>query len=212
MTCRLERVLVSGDLGVERIRLRGDFALDLRRVEASPGERAAEMVPLVPVFLPAPDELPRFMREGQTGSAPCRSLSHAGDPADMRLVSSDPACRDILHDRIGSRCTEGNIMELRHAQHVAHRVAEPVGMVALEEIGFADCQRPDGAQRNVEIVSLGHRAIAPDREVAIRRAEAEIELCSQGHAAELYISGLAAKARTATGLAQEVVRSRLARG
>ena len=140
------------------------------------------------------------MREGQTGSAPCRSLSHAGDPADMRLVGSDPARRHILHDRIGSWCTEGNIMELRHAQHVAHRVAEPVGMVALEEIGFADCQRPDGAQRNVEIVFLGHRAIAPDREVAIRRAEAEIELCGQGHAAELYISGLAAKARTATGL------------
>ncbi len=46
MTCRLERVLVSGDLGVERIRLRGDFALDLRRVVRLNMRYGAELIKL----------------------------------------------------------------------------------------------------------------------------------------------------------------------
>ena len=182
MTRGLERILVGGDFGVERVFLGGDLAIDLRRVEPRPFERGGEVVALVPVLLPAPDQLTCLMREDETLAAPRSCLTHPRDAADIGLLGGDLARRGILHDRIGARRPEGNAVKLRHAHHVAQRIGQPVGMVAFEEIGFADRQRPDRAQRDGEIVVLRHGTVPADRKVAVGRTEAEIELCGQGHA------------------------------
>ena len=136
----------------------------------------------MPVFLPAPDQLTCLMREDEAPAPSCRGLPHPRDAADIGLLGGDLACGGILHDRIGARRAEGNAVKLRHAHHVAQRIGQPVGMVALEEVGFADRQRPDGTHRDVEIVFLGHGAVPADRKIAVGRTEAEIELCGQGHA------------------------------
>src|SRR5690606_38275607 len=129
----------------------------------------------------APDQLRRLMREGEALAAARRRLSEPGEAIDIGLLRRDLARRDILDDRIGARRTEGNAMELRDADHVAHRVAQPVRMIALEKVGLADRERIDRAQIDRHVVAGGERAISPDRKIAVRRAKGPEKVGGQSH-------------------------------
>src|SRR3546814_5018164 len=94
------------------------------------------MVAEVPGARAAPDKLGHLVAEGEALAAARGGLAEPGEAIDIGLLGGDLARRDILHDRIGARRAEGNAVELRDADHVAHRIAEPVRVVALEEIGL----------------------------------------------------------------------------
>jgi hypothetical protein len=98
------------------------------------------------------------------------------------LFGGDLARHHILDDRVGPRWAKGDAVELRDADHVAHRVAEPIGVVALEKVGLAHGQRIDGAQVDRHIMARHQRAVAADRQIAVGRAEGPEEIGRQTHA------------------------------
>src|SRR5205085_11266182 len=92
--------------------------------------------------------------------APRGGLSQPDETVNIRLLRGDPARRHVLHDRIRPRRGERDAVELGEPDHVAEGVAEPAGMVALEEIRLADGERIDRLEVDLQIVSLGQRPVA----------------------------------------------------
>ena len=188
-----ERFLVGGNLGVQRfciaLHLGDDF------LDPQPGrlQRAVEVSAFVPVLLPAPDHPARFGCENQPRTASGSGLPHARHTPNIRLVFGDLPRRHVLDDGIGPRRAEGNFVELSHADHVPHGVAEPVRVVPFEEIWLPDRKRVDGPQSDLEIELFGHPSIATDRKIAVGRTKAEIELCGKGHACLIQTRSLSGR-------------------
>jgi len=65
---------------------------------------------------------------------------------------------------------------LGDAHDVADRVAQPIGMVALEEIGLTDRERIDRLEIDPQIVIAHDRAPFGQREIAVGATEREIEI------------------------------------
>ena len=57
------------------------------------------------------------------------------------------------------------------------------GLPVNKQVRIADRDRQDGAQRDVDVIHLRQRAVTPDREIAVRRTEREIEVRGKSHAA-----------------------------
>mgnify|MGYP006205057821 CR=1 FL=1 len=137
---------------------------------------AGEVVAEVPVLGAAPDQLRRFVRERQAFAPARRGLAQPGQAIDIGLLGGDLARHQVLRDRIGSRRAERNAVELRHPHHVAHGVAEPVGMVALEEIGLAYRERIDRTQVDRNVMARRERAVPGNTQVTVGRAEGPVEV------------------------------------
>src|SRR3546814_13493713 len=118
--------------------------------------RTATLFPYTTLFRSAPVELPRLMRKAEALAAPGRRLPETGEAIDIGLLRRDCARREILNDRVGARRAERDAVELRDADHVAHRVAQPVGVIALKKIGLADRERIDRAQADRHEIGRAH--------------------------------------------------------
>src|SRR3546814_321172 len=121
------------------------------------------------------------MRKAEALAALRRRLPETGEAIDIGLLRRDCARREILNDRVGARRAERDAVELRDADHVAHRVAQPVGVIALKKIGLADRERIDRAQADRHVVAGGELAITPDREIGVRRTKGPEKVGGQSH-------------------------------
>src|SRR5690606_13718915 len=147
------------------------LCVEFGEVETRTFRRAGEMVAEMPVLHAAPDELRRFVAEGEAFTTARGRLTQPCQAIDIGLFGGDLARRDILDYGVGPRRAEGDAVELRDAEHVTHRVAQPVGMVALKKVWLADCERINGTQIDFERVARGERAVAPDCKIGIRRSK-----------------------------------------
>src|SRR3546814_5265406 len=98
------------------------------------------------------------MRKAEALAALRRRLPETGEAIDIGLLRRDCARREILNDRVGARRAERDAVELRDADHVAHRVAQPVGVIALKKIRLADRERIDRTQVDRDIMAGGERS------------------------------------------------------
>ena len=64
----------------------------------------------------------------------------------MRLLRHAPQRRHVLHNRIGARKSERNILVLCDAATVEHHVTRELRIGAFEEPGHAHCERIDRTQ------------------------------------------------------------------
>ena len=133
-----KRILIVGYFRVELFGLILYFGLDFPRIQPGTFQRAGKVVSLVPVRLSAPDQLSCLVGKGDAPALPRCRLAHAGHTADIRLLRGNFTRCGVLHDRIGPRRSEWDVMELRHPHHVADRITQPVGVVLLEEVRLPD--------------------------------------------------------------------------
>src|SRR5690606_6717189 len=119
--------------------------------------------------------------KGETLAAARSCLAKASEAVDIGLLGSNFPRLHILDNRVRPRRPEGDAVELRDADHVAHRVAQPVGMIALEKIRLADRERIDRAQVDIERMARGERAVSTDREIGIGRSERPEEVGGESH-------------------------------
>src|SRR3546814_3597983 len=141
VTRDLERDLIAGDFIVERLGLARRLRIEFGEVQPGAARGVRQMIAQMPVLRAAPAELPRLMRKAEALAAPRRRLPETGEALDIGLLRRDCARREILNDRVGARRAERDAVELRDADHVAHRVAQPVGVIALNKIRLADRER-----------------------------------------------------------------------
>ena len=107
------------------------------------------------------------MAKGKALTPPGRRLAQAGEAINIGLVCRNLARRNVLHNGVRPWRAKRNAVKRRHAHHIQHGIAQPIGVVALKEIGLAHRQRINRPQIERDIKIFRQLPIAANGQIAV---------------------------------------------
>ena len=152
MSGRFMGTLIVLDDGFVFLRLPFYFGMYSAKIKSGACRSPSNVIALVPVLGPAPDDAADLVKEGEAVSCLFGGAAKTREPVNMRLIWRSVPGGWIDLNRVRTGPTVSQPLHLGDAGGIAQQIGDPLRMHMIEELRLAHCQWIDRTGSDHKII------------------------------------------------------------